>query len=275
MLAKNISEVVSDIAISLGISLTFEKLKGNENFDYSLRATSFDRPEGFSLLLAEGLHSWDVHFRLDNFAGGMLRLFQTTFPIRKEDVLSVKNSTTRYISNLEFSINGKPIEDCTKDETWSILFLFARARSLEEGLKYQSLREILLVSLCLLLPLFTENSENEFESLDEFSSHPEMEGALSRIETNKYERSRLNRSLCLAHHGFLCAACGLLMETKYGPLGKEVINVHHIVPVSQMNGLKLIDPAIDLVPLCPNCHVIVHRQNPPLSISELKEIIQN
>ena len=30
----------------------------------------------------------------------------------------------------------------------------------------------------------------------------------------------------------------------------------------------------DLVPLCPNCHTIVHLESPPLTINRLKEIIK-
>jgi 5-methylcytosine-specific restriction protein A len=65
------------------------------------------------------------------------------------------------------------------------------------------------------------------------------------------------------------------MEAKYGPLGKEVIHVHHLVPVSKMTEIKILNPTQDLIPLCPNCHVIVHRSEPPISIGELKTILAN
>jgi len=49
-----------------------------------------------------------------------------------------------------------------------------------------------------------------------------------------------------------------------------VIHVHHIVPVSQMQSSYQLNPIKDLVPLCPNCHNIVHRINPPLELNDLR-----
>ncbi len=64
-----------------------------------------------------------------------------------------------------------------------------------------------------------------------------------------------------------------MMEEVYGPLGVNVIHVHHIVPVSQMGSSYRLDPIKDLIPLCPNCHTIVHRENPPLNVLSLREIL--
>ena len=36
-----------------------------------------------------------------------------------------------------------------------------------------------------------------------------------------------------------------------------------------------INPLTDLIPLCANCHNVIHRVNPPLGIDKLKELIQN
>jgi 5-methylcytosine-specific restriction protein A len=42
-----------------------------------------------------------------------------------------------------------------------------------------------------------------------------------------------------------------------------------------MTETKILNPTKDLIPLCPNCHVIVHRSEPPISIEELKTILAN
>lgn len=34
-----------------------------------------------------------------------------------------------------------------------------------------------------------------------------------------------------------------------------------------------IDPISDLRPVCPNCHAMLHKKNPPYTIDELREII--
>ena len=36
----------------------------------------------------------------------------------------------------------------------------------------------------------------------------------------------------------------------------------------------LVDPRTDLIPLCPNCHTVIHRKDPPFSLKELIGIIK-
>jgi len=35
-----------------------------------------------------------------------------------------------------------------------------------------------------------------------------------------------------------------------------------------------VDPINDLCPVCPNCHAMLHRRSPPLSIDELKQLLK-
>jgi 5-methylcytosine-specific restriction protein A len=100
------------------------------------------------------------------------------------------------------------------------------------------------------------------------------EGGSRRVEHNFHERSRINRALCLDYFGFTCLGCGLIMNHKYGPIGENVIEVHHLIPVSAMGESKIVNPIKDLVPLCPNCHTIVHRTNPPSSLEQLQKWTQ-
>ena len=99
------------------------------------------------------------------------------------------------------------------------------------------------------------------------------EGAAQRVEVNRYERSRLNRALCISVQGTRCKVCGLRLEERYGGLGRDFIHVHHVVPVSKLGPDYLIDPTKDLVPVCPNCHAMLHRREPPYSVDELRQLI--
>lgn len=82
--------------------------------------------------------------------------------------------------------------------------------------------------------------------------------AVSRVPVNRYERDPGARRACIAHRGNSCAACGFSFEVAYGEIGKDFIDVHHVVPVSQLNGGYRLDPLTDLVPLCANCHAMAH-----------------
>lgn len=99
------------------------------------------------------------------------------------------------------------------------------------------------------------------------------EGHKSTATTNRYERNRLNRNLCLIANGYSCKICGFNFEQKYGVIGHNFIHVHHIVPVSQLGENYIINPREDLIPVCPNCHAMLHRKDPPYLPIELIEII--
>lgn len=44
----------------------------------------------------------------------------------------------------------------------------------------------------------------------------------------------------------------------YGDECEGVIHVHHREPMKQSIGEYEIDPEVDLIPVCPNCHVAMH-----------------
>ena len=99
------------------------------------------------------------------------------------------------------------------------------------------------------------------------------EGDVYRTEVNRYERNPLNRKLCLVAKGYDCAVCGMNFEKTYGKIGHHFINVHHIVPVSQLCPGYVIDPIKDLIPVCPNCHSMLHRKDPPYLPEELSILL--
>ena len=100
------------------------------------------------------------------------------------------------------------------------------------------------------------------------------EGGSKRRFTTTYERSRALRDQAIAIHGSTCIACGFNFKTVYGEYGEGYIQIHHINPVSEFDQPRKVDPARELVPLCANCHAVVHRRkHKTLSIDFLKEII--
>lgn len=123
---------------------------------------------------------------------------------------------------------------------------------------------------------FEEPSERRPERLAEEISEPEryVEGARQQITVNAYERNPAARRKCLEVHGFSCAGCGFNFEVAYGEIGKGFIHVHHLRPLSGIGAEYHLDPVNDLRPLCPNCHAVVHRQDPPLPLEDLQKLIK-
>lgn len=101
-----------------------------------------------------------------------------------------------------------------------------------------------------------------------------LEGASKEVAVNKYERSRVARNECLKEYGYTCSVCELKMEDIYGDAARDLIHVHHITPVSELGADYRLNPIIDLRPVCPNCHAVIHRRTPPYSISEVRQMIQ-
>lgn len=102
---------------------------------------------------------------------------------------------------------------------------------------------------------------------------PDSEGRKLLQNHIRYERSLKNRAEALKIHGNTCCVCGFNFDKFYGiQLASNYIEMHHIKPLYNYNGL--IDPKTDLVPVCANCHRMLHRyRNKILSIDELKNIL--
>jgi len=99
-----------------------------------------------------------------------------------------------------------------------------------------------------------------------------IEGALLRVTVNRYERSTEAREACIARWGYKCNVCDFDFGKTYGTLGQDFIHVHHLTPISTVGEAYTLDPVADLRPVCPNCHAMLHRTNPPLSLEELKAV---
>ncbi|MEL4204941.1 HNH endonuclease [Plesiomonas shigelloides] len=102
-----------------------------------------------------------------------------------------------------------------------------------------------------------------------------LEGNIISVEVNKYERDPRARIECIKHHGTVCKVCGFDYSMVYGSIGKGFIHIHHLTPLSVIKESYIINPKEDLVPVCANCHAMLHRRNPPLSIKELKSMISS
>ena len=101
------------------------------------------------------------------------------------------------------------------------------------------------------------------------------EGAVCQISVNAYERNPLARKKCIVYYGTSCFVCGFNFGKVFGELGEGFIHVHHLRPLSKIAEEYEVDPVDDLRPVCPNCHAMIHRRSPPLSIEEIKALLDH
>jgi 5-methylcytosine-specific restriction protein A len=90
------------------------------------------------------------------------------------------------------------------------------------------------------------------------------------VTVNKYERDPRARQACLNHFGYRCCVCDLDFEERYGELGRGFIHVHHLKELSTVGPDYQVDPLGDLRPVCPNCHAMLHKVSPAMSVEELR-----
>lgn len=258
---------------------------------------SFSMPFEVSLSVVDGeeqytcypTNSEDIFFAVKAYIHDQIRLVVEIAPQKNagailNDMAHADNSRRKiffqYIdvlnsekAKISFSVNNELI---TNEKPWPENWRFFRCRmdlipipevGGEEELS-SLLAEWLIHGTALILSLLTVEEDVPCSNLT-----PEQEGEAKEIISKRYERSRVNREICLAHKGYSCHACGFNFLERYGQLGKDYIEVHHTTPVSEMGDNYKLDIDRDLVPVCSNCHSMIHRRNPPLSIEELKDII--
>ncbi|WP_350019433.1 EVE domain-containing protein [Priestia flexa] len=113
-------------------------------------------------------------------------------------------------------------------------------------------------------------SDIEAQELEEGNG---IEGIKKSYHVNKYERDPKNRKKAIEIHGVNCYVCGFNFEKVYGEHGRDFIEIHHIKPLSSLKEAVAINPKTDLVPLCANCHRMIHRRkNEVLTVEQLKAL---
>ncbi|MBK8814738.1 MAG: HNH endonuclease [Methylococcaceae bacterium] len=158
---------------------------------------------------------------------------------------------------------------------YGVIKLDNAIKSVKEHLEYQKgknklnlIRDIVSRHEKILLSQTTSFYPDELDK-----SEALFEGAKSTVLVNSYERNPIARAKCIEHFGVQCFVCNFDFENEYGEIGKEFIHIHHLKQLSVIGQDYQVDPVNDLKPVCPNCHAMLHKRNPPFSIDELKSII--
>ena len=113
----------------------------------------------------------------------------------------------------------------------------------------------------------------------------EISGCDNIVESRKYilsrriERAPNVRSPVLKNRGAKCEGCNLDPVAHYGfsgPLKNTPLDVHHSKPIAHMaegesRRYRIPD---DFLVLCPTCHRMIHKQNDPSNLAELKQKIK-
>jgi len=145
------------------------------------------------------------------------------------------------------------------------------ARDIADPQSDQALRR---TSQSVIVPLMAAMAELIGYDQAEEAAEFDEEGRLLESVVKRRERSPRNRLLCLSIHGKRCAICKFSPLDVYGAAG-DIIEVHHIEPIGQLEASRPYNPATDLIPLCPNCHRALHTRRPtPLLPDDLRALLK-
>jgi 5-methylcytosine-specific restriction enzyme A len=50
--------------------------------------------------------------------------------------------------------------------------------------------------------------------------------------------------------------------------------VHHLVPLACVGTSYRVNPLRDLLPVCPNCHAVIHKGDPPYAVAEVRVLLR-
>lgn len=109
--------------------------------------------------------------------------------------------------------------------------------------------------------------------VDEHDTYFEGKKRVSQIVS--YERNAEARQKCIDHYGCLCYVCKFDFQKEFGDLGKGYIHVHHRKRTAYSGKEHEVNPIEDLIPLCPNCHAMIHKRKPMLKVDELVKLRMN
>lgn len=124
--------------------------------------------------------------------------------------------------------------------------------------------------------LWMERTGTEFRLPEEVAVAVSLhEGALKQIQVNAYERNGKARRTCLLHHGWACGICGFDFGKAYGSKVEGLIHVHHLKSLAEIGHSYQVDPIKDLMPVCPNCHAVIHSGPDLRTPDEVKAMISD
>lgn len=201
-----------------------------------------------------------------------LRQIKYMMVVTKIDISSNDTVNGEYLHGYEYNL--KPTDFYARFE------LIAEGSNINDSLSLGSLRKLGICSNIQggirvpdnIVPYLINSFDVVFDDL----SQTYIEGMALKGSIIHYERNQKAREVCLAHYGYSCHVCGMNFENVYGEIGKDFIHVHHVDFISSFKGMAHEIKATEgLIPVCPNCHAMLHRKinGKYLSPEELKTII--
>lgn len=271
---NEIIKIACDIIFNrTGISVD-SRLTDGKTQSLDIFPSNMDENDSFIIRFSPGWRSAEASFIPGKFAAPLISQMGTA----KSETTSMFSALALRLGKkkcqITFRVNGmlqSPLDPVSWPTEWNRIELCIKSEFMIID-RYDNSQMVQLIT-DIVVPLFEMvvlliGVEEPIEEIE-----GKAEGTPYQTLVTKYERKRINRDVCIQMKGTRCAACGFDYAEFYGEKGLGYIEIHHITPLSEIGPDYRINVMNDLVPLCANCHAMVHRYHPTLSIAELTSLI--
>jgi 5-methylcytosine-specific restriction protein A len=272
---NSLTAILSRLSSDLGVELIPVDNSADKSNPYAVRFGGLDFNKSFSLVLSRSWKTTQIRLKADNFAGEVVKYLCDQINANRVNFGAAIDANQGNFSSITLELDGRAFFGSVThlSENPALTFeveTLTSESSIEFGLLNEQEEKVLSFAVRLIASVLPIEMST-FRHPDEVLGYPE--GAVSQVLVNRYERDPRNRKAAIALHGKICMACGFNFQEVYGDLGDDYIVVHHVIPVSVMGEDYVVDPKNDLVSICANCHAMIHRKNPPLTLDELKRLL--
>ena len=254
-----------------GLAFSVALEENPEGIFYRVRPANEPSTVAFSIEVLRGWRSIELRFRPDPFAAHLIRAMEAAAGEHGSVFRVFAKAAIDSSGDLRLIVNSTPCDPlgvvAAWPNKWNTCEISLRRGNLawgsDELYDERTLNDWVcrFVGLVVsLLPLEPVNDEPVGAG----------EGGYRHVVVRRYERSRLNRAACIEIQGVRCIVCDLSFRELYGAIGEGFIHVHHLESVSTLVEGTVVDPARDLVPVCPNCHAMLHTSTPPMPPEQLR-----
>lgn len=269
-----VTRAIANISARSGIALEPCTVSWAGAASDGFRPSGIPEGRGFSIALSRTAYRAQALFISDNFAGALLREMgmRSVTDLRWKEMMA--EGTGRGIDTVVM-VNSLPVTTETTELPllWQTLEVECSTR-IPRTTPAEDASQLVAVGLqCLMMVLAGLDLDEEDDLSAQSPVEGALEGALRSHQAARYERSRVNRLRCIEIYGTDCWVCDFSFGSAYGSVGAEFIEVHHRVPLAEVKDEYVVDPRRDLVPLCSNCHSIIHRRHPVYQPDELRDLI--
>jgi len=237
----------------------------------------------------------DVQFPLEN---GQFVMDRTDFDIIEDDGISVVLAPLRVSIlrsdtkiNLQDRLRGisedwKQVDRIREHDGKLAAYILSHKEQVEQGVNSRSIRRTADNVIGEKTNLFGHTNARSASSLIEAGSRPEVDieaiaGREGRLLARLHVYRERDRAFSKRVRGYYlskgngkieCNACRKFPVNVYGPLGHSAIEVHHKVPIEELQP-DTVTTLTEMAVLCANCHRVVHSKRPCLLVEEVGDLV--